>query len=75
MHPNQERKLERLEAAWTVAKSHESTHPDKYQAAKKELALYRRKLRNNRTPADTEGDATATPSTLKAKATDPKKGT
>ncbi len=68
-HRNQVKKLERLEAAFTVAKAHEDTHVAEYQAAKKELAAYRIRLRRETRPAEGEGDATAHPKTLKAKAT------
>ena len=75
MHANQIKKMERLTAAFTVAKSHEATHPEKYQKAKKELAAYRIAMRKTANPApDGPGDAIATPKTLEAKTTAPKVG-
>ena len=70
MHANQIKKLERLEAAWTVAKSHETSHPKEYQKAKRELTAYRRDLRiKARSISDNgDGDATAITQTLKAQA-------
>ena len=44
-----------------------------YQKAKHELDVLRRSLRTGRTPHGKSGDAVATPTTLKVKATDPKK--
>jgi len=66
VHPKQVQKLERLEIAFTVAKSHEGTHQAKYQAAKRELAAYRIKLRREKAAPDGPGDATAKPKTLQA---------
>jgi hypothetical protein len=75
MHTNQVKKLERLNAAFTVAKSHEATHPAEYQKAKKELAAYRIKLRTTTSAAPTgDGDAVAKPKTLQVKTTNPKAG-
>ena len=74
MHPNQERKLERLQAAWTVACADPTANPAEYKKASKELSEYRVKLRRERDAAIEDGDAVATLETLNVKSKRPNIG-
>lgn len=73
MHANQRRKLDRLETEFTAAKAAEGSDPATYRKAKNALAAYRIKLRRERIEPIGDGDATAQPTSLQAKATDPVK--
>lgn len=74
MHPNQMRKLESLEEAFTAAKATEDADPKTYQKAKRALAAYRIRLRREQAEQAGPGDAVASATTLKAKATRPEGG-
>ena len=64
MHPNQARKLEQLEAAWTVACADPTANPAAYKKTSEELSKYRVKLRRERDAAIEDGDALAPLDTL-----------
>ena len=64
MHPNQERKLERLQAAWTVACAELTANPAEYKKTSQALSEYRVKLRRERDAAIEDGDAVVQLGTL-----------
>ena len=68
MHPNQERKLEQLQAAWTVACADPTANPAEYKKTSQALSKYRAKLRHERDATIGDGDAVAKLSTLGMKA-------
>ena len=74
MHPNQERKLERLQAAWTVACADPTANPAAYKKTSQELSAYRVKLRRERDAPIGVNDAVAKLQTLSVESTSPKIG-
>ncbi len=74
MHPNQERKLERLQAAWTVACADPTANPAEYRKASEELSKYRVKLRRERDAPIGVNDAIAHLDTLGMTSTRPNIG-
>jgi len=74
MHPNQAQKLERLQAAWTVACADPTANPAAYKKTSEELSKYRVKLRRERDAAIGDGDATAKLETLNVKSKRPNIG-